>query len=79
MKGLIILVLDNNRNNVDNKTFIYDDIINLLIKGQKIKNQYPKIDIYCLLLKDDIINDDIHRILASFFDKIILVEKKMTN
>ena len=55
-------------------TFTYDDIINMLIKAQKLRYNYPTMDLACridntIINKDD--HPEIYRILSNVYDCVI--------
>lgn len=76
--GSNVSKMDNNHHKIqkeDNAKFTYDDIIDLLITGQKIKNDSPKMDVHCCIAPNIINHNDIHIILSSYFDRVITCDK----
>lgn len=66
MRKLVIIASNINRN------FTYDDIIDVMIKGYKMRFKNPKAEVYCLL-KDTPIKkyDEMYRILCSVYDNVL--------
>src|SRR5690606_35005120 len=58
----------------DNTKYKYDEIIDVLIKGQKIRHDDPCADL-CLVMKKNVLGEDseLRRILLSMYD--IIIEK----
>lgn len=69
MKGLMIV--GGGSNNNKQKDFNYGDIIDLLIKAQKLRYIDPKLDLACYIDPHIIEDPQIHRILAAGYDRII--------
>ena len=60
-----------NRNEIYDMT--YDNIIDLMIKGQKLRFQYPKNDLCCRIESCALVDKpEITRILANIFDHVII-------
>jgi hypothetical protein len=74
-KGLILL----DTNNFFDK-ITYDTIMDLLIKGQKLRNKYPKKDIYCVL-QSSILEQipESYRILSGIYDRVIKNNADLNN
>jgi hypothetical protein len=76
--------IHNETERTTNSPLTYDKIVDLLIKGQKLRYQYPNTDLCCNIDSDFLIQDqnqtsgndnvydsEIYRILASTYDRII--------
>jgi len=75
MKGLMIV-----EGGGDNKQkdFSYGDIIDLLIKAQKLRYTEPKLDLACYIDPRIIEDPQIHRILAACYDRIVHSDDDLT-
>src|SRR5580692_1885535 len=76
MKKLIILDLGTQRNIENDNTikYRYDEIIDAMIKGKKIRYQYPdaNVDVYLRINSNALSeNSAIRRILLSVFDNVV--------
>ena len=81
MKDLIILKLSSNKilkggSGLESDNHIkYNHIIDILIKGQKLRFKYPKNDLCCSIESNNLVSDpEIQKILGNIYDRIILSE-----
>ena len=59
--------------------FVYSDIVDLLIKAQKLHYKYPNADIACRLDQHILkIMPDIEIVLSSIYDKVIITKSGFT-
>jgi hypothetical protein len=78
MKSLIIIELSKDKELIgggkSDKYIRYDDLIDLMIKGQKIRFQYPDNDICCKITKYKL-PSDVNKILGSLFEYVETSDK----
>lgn len=60
-----------NGSTINHNEYTYDMIVDLLIKGQKIRYQYPQMDIGCRVDPKVLEDEDTYKILSGTYDKII--------
>jgi hypothetical protein len=58
-----------------NKTYRYDELINALIKAEKIKRMNPTFDVLCSIDRSAMIDPDVKRSFKKVYDRLVLTDE----